>query len=370
VNLKRVILWVVLLAVAAPTMARESRTRTKYPSFEWGIRAGLTGIYNDNPLRLSETDENAFHRYASSFRTPLETTDDGESELSLQPSLQWRAPGNLMVNANYKVKFVNRLRNDFTDYQTHGLAVSARPRMKGYRWNAKAAWFLIPSYYLRVYRDRDLGYYADAKFRNWEYSAEFSYRILDPLWIGVKGASGTYYYNSTFTEFDSEYQEAGVTSTYLFPKSVSLTGGYLRRASENVGKDQALHTVISPEGSDLVSDNEFGNGDFDEDEFSASLRAPLKFFRQLSLRGSLSGKMRRRVYTSNETLTDDPFHRGRLDTRWEVTPDVQWAVSSLLDVNLYFTYEQRSSESDNPSVALVKNFVRREFGVGVAYALK
>lgn len=359
----------VLVVLLVFGQADAARKRTRLPTLDWGLRVGVNTIYNDNVLRLSGPDQNAFRRYDPRFRTPLETVDDGETEFSINPSVQWRAPYTTMIVANYRFKDVRRLKDDFTSYQTHGLTASLRPRVRGYKWQAQIAAFTIPSFYLRVYRDRDYGSYEDARFQNWEYSGEFSLRPVESVWLSLQGGWGSYYYNEKFTEYDTEYTEGGLEARYATPWRPTITARYTRRVSTNIGKDQAFSSVPSFDSEQVLEDNEYGDGDNNEDEFRLALRSPLTFIKGIVLDGSLSSKLRRRVYTTDRSLAADPFHRGRLDNRWDITPSLSWDALPQLAVDAYFTYEQRTSESDVPGVSRVKDFVRREFGLGFAYKI-
>ncbi|MCB1059611.1 MAG: hypothetical protein KDB65_05235 [Calditrichaeota bacterium] len=346
-----------------------ARRRTHLPALDWGLRVGVNTIYNDNVLRLSGPDQDAFRRYDPTFRTPIETVDDGETEFSIHPSVQWRAPQTTMISAVYRFKDVRRVKNDFSNYQTHSLTASLRPRVRGYKWQAQVSAFTIPSFYLRVYRDRDYGTYEDARFRNWEYNGEFSVRPHDALWLSLQGGWGSYYYNAKFTEYDTEYSEVGLEARYATPWRPTLTARYTRRVSTNVGRDQSINYVPSYDNSQILEDNEYGDGDNNEDEFRLAIRSPLKFIKPITLDGSLSTRLRRRIFTTDRSILDDPFHRGRLDNRWEITPSLSWDALSSLEVSTYFTYEQRDSKSDVPGVSQVKNFVRREVGLGLTYKI-
>lgn len=357
------------LVLAFCSIHAEAKQRTRLPALDWSLRVGVTGIYNDNVIRLSGPDQNAFRRYDPVFRTPLETVDDAETEFSIAPSIVWRAPSDLMVNATYRFKGVQRAKNDFTNYQTHSLSATLRPRVKGYRWQIRAGMFTIPSFYLRIYRDRDLGVYDAAKFENWEYTADVAVRPLESLWLSVLGGTGTFYYNPRFTEYDSDFSELGAEARYATPWEPSLSFRYMRRVSNNVGKDQAASGNPVIQDGAVTEDSEYGDGDANEDDFRMTLRSPVRVAGKNVLDASLSWRLRRRVYTTERPIEMDPFHRGRLDSRWELTPSLTWAPLQAFDLNLYFTYEQRRTESDIAAVANVKDFDRREFGIGLSYKI-
>ncbi|MDD5087507.1 MAG: hypothetical protein PHI18_01745 [bacterium] len=343
--------------------------RRSFPTWEWHLKAALATTYSDNLLRLSERDQNEFLSDPDVFLIPMESVDDLSGDLILAPSLSWRAPGMLMISGDYQFKATQHALNAFTDYQTHTFGVSVRPRVRGYRWLARFRAYHIPSFYLRVYRDRDFNEYHSARFRNWDYAGSFRYRLLDPLWLGTRVSWGSYYYNAKFTEYDSEYWDIAGTLVYSFPRNIDLSGEYTRRFSENVGQTCGSGTSIFIE-DEPVEDSEYGNSDFTEDEFRVAISAivPWITFRRTS--ADVSYRLRRRVYTTDSRLEQDPFHRGRLDHRGEITTSLGMNLTSQWEVASYFSYEVRQTGSEWSSVPSVKDFIRREIGVTCSYSIR
>jgi len=353
--------------LANPSFAQRRRS---LPTWEWHLNASVAAVYNDNLLRLSERDQNAFLRDPESFAIPMESVDDLSSDLVLTPSLNWRAPQMLMVTGDYQFKTTMRARNSFTDYQTHTMGVSVRPRVRGYKWSARFRAFYIPSFYLRVYRDRDFNEYHSTRFRNLDYAGSIRYRIFDPLWLGTRVSWGSYYYNAKFTEYDSEYWDLTGTVAYSFPRNVDFSGEYTRRFSENVGRAAGgFSTSISIE-EEPIEDSEYGNSDFTEDEFRASVTTIVPWITFRPTSADISYRLRRRVYTTNSPLELDPFHRGRLDNRGVITTSIRMAITNKWDLSSYFSYEERRTESEWSSVPNVKNFIQREIGVICSYSVR
>lgn len=353
------LLVILLVMIAAPANAR----KRSYPTTEWGLRVSIGALYNDNLLRFSDADIDRFETYDDRFATPMETIDDFESEYSVRPSIRWRAPLNLMVDGYYNFKAVLRSSNTFTDYQTHTLSASVRPRVRGYNWTVQYRAFRIPSYYLRVYRDRDYNEQHAARFMNWDHAVQFDYRVRSDFWLTLGAGYGTYYYNEKFTEYDSEYSEGTIGTRCYLPAEIGLSASYTRRISDNVGKDQPFTPQFNPESSPIEEDSEYGDADFNEDEFRIRAKRHLDFIKISNVDASLSYRLRRRVYTTDRSLTDDPFHRGRLDNRYEISPAIDIALNKRFNVGLYYLHEERETESDNEAVISAKDFVRREYGM-------
>ncbi len=367
--MRRIIFTATLALLALLPGAAEAR-RKALPKIEWGLDLAAGAIYNSNIIGLSAGDRSAFLSDPNAFPTPLESVDDMENELQIHPDVRWRAPLNLMLGADYRLKFVHRLRNEFTDYQTHSLTLSARPRMAGYRWSARMRIFAMPSYYLRAYRDRDYGTWEAARFANWDYSLSGRLRWWQSLWSEAGAGAGTYYYNKKFTEYDSEYRYGTVASGYDFGTGWSVSGTYARRLSDNIGKNQPGVFNTPPEDPSQLGDSEYGDSDFNEDDVTAQVLSRLGWVIPLPTEVSLTYRWRRRVYTTNRSFELDPFHRGRLDNRHQITVAADVAIVSRLTAAPYFTYDERRTDSPNQRVVQVKSFVRREFGLTLTCTIK
>lgn len=355
-----------LLALLMLTPAH-ARRKKSLPTVDWGLSTAAGFMYDDNVLGFSESDQNRYLRDQGAFPTPLETIDDLESSLSVKPSLRWRAPWTLMVDADYRLKAVHRLRNGFSDYQTHTAGISVRPRIQGYRWTARARVTAMPSFYLRAYRDRDYQAYHATRYSHWDYSGTLRVRVTDPMWLEVGASYGTYYYNRKFTEFDSEYRDMTIGGTYQTPWEIDISAGYTRRFSENVGYSPTFPVIGE---SDVLEDTEYGDADYHEDDVTASVRTAIPWIRVAPTDAGLAFRYRRRVYTTDRELIADPFHRGRLDNRGQWTFSVRTFPARRLGLEGSFSYEYRASESKEPAVALAKDFIRREMGITLTYEIR
>jgi hypothetical protein len=359
-----------ILCLLVAGMPAHAQKRRALRVWEWGLSTSLGMTYDDNVLGFSERDRNGFLRDPGAFPTPLESVDDLETSLSVRPTVQWRAPLTLMVSGDYRFKAVHRARNEFSDYQTHLIGLSLRPRTPGYPWSARFRILTVPSYYLRVYHDRDYQEHFATRYANWDYAASFRYRLTSPLWLEAGAAYGTYYYNSKFTEYDSEYRDFMLGGSYDAPWEIRLSASYTRRLSDNAGKNQSGALRSAPSEPGLVEDTEYGDADYHEDDASVSVSAPVPWIAAVPTEASLAYRHRRRVYTTNRSLTDDPFHRGRLDNRGQAQIAVTVRPLRAWDVEAFFAYESRRTASDEPAVPLAKNFIRREFGLLFTYRIR
>jgi hypothetical protein len=363
-------LWLALSLALLVAPAEARRRHRVLPTWDWGLVVSEGAVYDDNVLGFSGEDRAAYLNNSDAFRTPLNSVDDIENQFEIKPDLRWRAPLKLMVDADYRFKAVNRSKNSFSDYQTHTLGLSIRPRVVGYPWAVRFRAFVIPSYYLRVYKDRDWGTWDAARFRNRDFEGEFRYRFYQPLWLEAKFAYGTYYYNPRFTEYDSDYREFTLGTSYETPWYVTVNADVTRRFSYNIGKNQAGAVINTPVDPVLIDDTEYGDGGFNESEFSGSVSSVIPWITVRRVEAGINYRYRRRVYTSEFPVSLDPIHRGRLDKRWLVGATLGVNLMKSLDADLFIDYEQRRADSPHPTVPLVKDFTRHEFGMSLSYTVK
>lgn len=317
------------------------------------------GSYVDNVIRLSETDIDRFQNDPQPFETPLKTYDDWKNELILKPTLRLRLPERHRLIAVYAFKMAEFANNPFLNYQTHTLNLYVRPLSLKRWWLVNFRVYTIPSYYLRSHYDRDTGAYHAARFQDWQYRIAPRVRFWEPLWIKFQAEFETLYYNAKFTEYDSDMISVGLGGDYdgLRPFTFSLM--YLRNHADNIGHssiDEANWNPLDP----LSSDTEYGDATFDEDEFFIRGTGHLTYISSIPIRGDLTARLRRRIYTTDNSIDNDPFHRGRLDVRWEIAPSITAAVTPTVNVTLGASYEERTTTSDVARVEEIKDFRVRE----------
>ncbi len=358
----RHLLIALLIAFASlPAFARK-----RPPNWTWSLDASLGWVYDDNVIGLSERDRNLYLKSADGIPTPLESADDLDTQVQLHPSMRWRTPQRLYANVDYRLKVVKRVSNGFTDYQTHSLGLSCRPQGADYRWSIRYRALLIPSFYLRVYRDVDFAEQHSTRYRQLDHSVSARYRLSGDLWVEGNAGGGSYYYNSKFTEYDSEYAEGGGGLAYTTSNGSQFRGAYTRRVSDNIG----AYAAAQGADNENFEDSEYGEADYNEDDFLFSLQTPIGRLRTRPVKGELSVRHRRRVYTTERALEQDPFHRSRLDARTQFTFAISAGLTRKLSSEISVGYDERDTLSDRSSVEAVKDFVRHEYGLTFTYDIR
>jgi len=357
--------FLIILIACGMTGPGQASARSIFLS-DWSLSAQLGGRYVDNAIRLSEADIDRFQDGAEGFETPLDTYDDWKSELIVRPRVRLRLPRQHCLIGVYSFKAAEYTRNRFLNYQTHTLNLYLRPVSSRYRWLVNFRVFTIPSYFLRHHYDRDTRAYHAARFQDWQYRIAPRFRLGRSLLIELLGEFETTYYNSKFTEYDSEMFSLGVGAEYRRFHEFTFAFDYRRNRSDNVGHRQIGSLEWGAEDP-LGEDTEYGDATFDEDEFGATVSRPVDLFAAIPIDISVQGRLRWRVYTTDNSLDEDPFHRGRLDKRWEITPSVTAGLTRRVDLALGYTHEERRTTSDVARVKDIKNFRVRELYIALEY---
>jgi hypothetical protein len=366
------VICIALSAIAA-TQRHEATHLPLIINLEW------SSAYDDNIFLFSERD---LHRWANGtliVPNPNSTWDDWRNDLGITLTLPWKHPNmpdwetRVQGSAKAALYAVNHRKN----YQRYSAGVR---QAFGREFWAELSFAIVPSFYLREFRDIDLNQlpylsrFAGCTYESRTYNLTLRYQSPWRTYFYPELEFKTLYYNRYFTEFDAQWTTLGLTAEQLFSKGgtrsvVSQSSQWLLRGSyrftngDNVGGGGL--TAASPD-----EDTEYGNGNFHENEFglSASYRARSILRKQWEF--SMDGKLRIRDYTTNKIISADPFHAGRRDIRWDLVPELTVDIIRNLSVYANFTYQQRRTGSDVGYVVEIKSFVHRVYTAGLEFQLR
>lgn len=314
--------------------------------------------YDDNIFLFSAFEINRIKDGTVPYNIPYSTWDDWLSSLGITMALTWEHANGwetrLEGSASATFYAVNHIKN----YQRY--AASVRQTF-GERWWIQTSFSVIPSYYLREFLDRDLQLRTGCDYENRTFESRLRYRTPWQSFLYPFYQFKTYYYNRYFTEFDAESNTIGIAVDQLITRRWKVSGSYRFTRSDNVGGGGP---TAAP-----TEDTEYGDADFDEDEFRLSGAYALLRLLGRSWDFSVAGRLRIRNYTTDNSAQTDPFHAGRKDTRWEVEPRVSVDVLRNLTAWASVQYEQRHTDSSVDIVPQFKDFVRRTYFVGLEYQL-
>ena len=323
------------------------------------VKVVMTTAYDGNILSYSPRDLDRFETNTEIYPSEITTTDDWVNTFGLRVYRDFKLSHHLRFRPYYSGRIslysVNQLRN----YQYHYLMARFSYRYRVYLY---LQYSYMPGYYLRVYKDRDLNEYHGCEFDLYRSAVSLRYRLPPYQIEGQVGREYTYY-NSFFTEYDAEATIWGLSGSYQTPLDLDISLGYELKVSDNIGfKQSDLVAAIDPN-----EDTEYGDSSYEEDRFNLDLSYPLPLESTWGWTVSLGLERRLRYYQSDLPFDQDPFHVGRKDRRDRIEPAIAFSPSPVIDIQWSFTYDQRRTESPDPLVPSIKNFVSRTVELTVIY---
>jgi len=353
------------LAVARPTSKPETLHIPLWIDLNW------SSSYDDNIFRYSERDLNRWKNDTESYPNPNSTWNDWRNDVGVTLTLPWKhyRGGTRSVVSSWETRFEASAKtalyavNHRKNYQRYSAAIR---QSFGKEFWAEGSFAIVPTFYLREYRDVDLGEYAGCDYESRTYNLTLRYKSPWQTYFYPELEFKTLYYNRHFTEFDAEWTTLGLSAEQFLSKQWLLRGGYRFTNGDNVGGGGLTALSLVTPGEDT----EYGDGSFEEHEVNLSASYRPRNIWGKSWQFSLSGGVRIRDYTTNNSLAEDPFHDGRRDIRWDMEPKV--TVDILRNLSLFgsYTYEQRDTQSDIGYVSEIKDFVRHAYTVGLDFQLR
>jgi hypothetical protein len=329
------------------------------PKFPVNVRVTYSTTYDDNILKYSARDLQRFETNTELTPSEITTTDDWVNSFGLRVYADLDISKKIKFRPYYSAKVNLYAVNPVNNYQSHYFLGRFSYR---YRYYLFLQYFYMPGYYLRIYRDRDTNEFHSCRFDMYQPAVRFRYR-LSPYEIEGEGGREYIYYNKFFTEYDTEAYFLGVNGTYSGIQDLTLSLGYRFKSADNIGFSQ---NSLLP-STDPLSDAEYGDGTYEEDQYSfdISYLLPIEFYWDWKVNFSFSRSIR--YYQSTQSLSQDPFHVGRKDRRDKWNPSLVVSPLQILDLEFSFIYDLRRTASPDPTVSSIKNFDDRVFQVTLVY---
>ncbi len=352
-NVSSVLVLICILAISPPSFSKGELPLT--------LKVSYSSAYDDNILNYSNRDLDRFENNAESYPSEITTTDDWINTFNLRAYNDFNLGRKFKFRPYYSYRISLNAVNQVKNLQSHYFLARFSYKYRAYLY---MQYSYVPGYYLRIYRDRDLDEYHTCDFNSYRPSLRLRFR-QPPYQIEGQLGREFIYYNKYFTEYDSEGTYWGIKGSYKTPINLNLSLGYQLKTSDNVGFDQNIQ--VSP--AELVEDTEYGDSSYEEDRFRINLSYPLPLKAPWDWELGLDYQRRIRYYQSELNLSDDPFHTGREDDRILITPSIKFSSSFDLDFKLEYTYDQRETDSPEPSVSSVKNFKNHTIELTVTYQI-
>ncbi len=352
--MKRLIPIFLLVLIFAGTAAGEGFF--KFHS----LRLQFTANYDDNILRYSDRDLDRFEQSSEYYPSMLSSYDDWKNEFRLKTYFRGPRLFGSRMRLYYFAKFAAYYRNPFKNYHNHTLYINQK---LGKKLEAHFKYFYMPKFYLREYRDRDLDRYESCDFENHQVRPAITYTILKKTDVTIRIEYEQIYYNKYFTEYDSESWLYEGLLTQKMGRNLTLGLSYGFKVSDNAG----YTSLLSTPGSAPEEDSEYGESSYEADIYQFDARYRLRKLWGEDSDISLQYKLRRRCYSTDNTVEDDPFHAGRVDFRHRITASITRDILPLLEMELGYIHEWRDTDSPAPLVKEIKNFRQNVLAFSLTY---
>lgn len=305
--------------------------------------------YDSNLMRYSQRDIDRFLDRTEPHTSQIKTLDDIRTDIKLSGGYSLFLKPKIETRFITTVNFAHHLQNPVKNFGW--LSLTGRQDITR-RITASVNYFFEPEYYLRYYRDVHTGQRQKCTFALSQWKGDISYRPIKMFEFGMYGKTKKYAYNEFFTEYDSDLIEAG--GEVIFRTGPwRIAGGYALAMNDNIGFNPFDIT-----GSDSSQeDSDEGNGDYEEDNYSLSVRYSFKFM-QKNARLLFESTLADRYYTTDRSYTMDPIHSGRRDLVVGYALSGRLYFSRLLNIELGAEYGQRSTRASSELASAVKDYDR------------
>ncbi len=351
-----------MLLAACPVQGFETALGETALQLTWGA------LYDSNLLRYSQSDRTNFQNETERdvngpYKSPILALDDLRTDYKLSLELRnkfWKKKSTtLRATADFAHHMMNPIKN------LGWISLSARQDLTK-DWIGSVGYFYEPRFYIRDYRENPT---STATRQHCEFSmhqakADLTYRPKMLYDFTGSFKYKAYRYNSYFTEYDGDLLSFGVSAVYR-PGDWRFSAGYAFDAFENTGFSSLNRSL--DEAS--LDDSEFGQGDYDEDNFTGTIRySYIGFRREMNLQAST--EIMRRAFTTSRTVTQDKMHSGREDLLVDYSITNQITMTKQFGIELGLGRSSRKSDAPYPNVSVLKNYKRMTAWVELSYELK
>jgi len=354
---------------------RKKRDRERRANSRISVRGALSlrVIYDDNYVHYSDDDIDAGLNGHDLHKFAIESFDDWIVRPRMELSLASKIFGGRKTSLRLRYQTWRYSTNDVKNNESYQVRLRHTLRTKDY---AEVTLYRAPMAFLRLLSDRPpftsrsttpLAWGAFSYSSN---SATFTYfrKLSKSFETSARVGRSIRYYNRPFMENDNWEWNFGGTLGWRFAKKWRIKGEYIYSDVEARSADAVGETIVESDNSDPV---------YERDSYKITLdffpRRSLWKFKWLSLKGQYQAY----YFTTNKSLEDDPYHRGRLDRvyRTEFTVETYPMIGPLWFEGGY-RFTERTTESpwtgsfDEGGVSDDKDYTDNRVWGGVVYPFK
>ncbi|MCF7809866.1 hypothetical protein K9N50_02635 [bacterium] len=327
---------------------------------ELSLGLTLRSYYDSNVLNYSQRDRDRFLNDQEPYDSPITALDDLRSDFKVSIAYDKeylsKRSTKITLTGDFAAFAVNPIKN--FGWFSASVTQELSEQLKAY-FN----YFYDIDYYIRDYKDINSGNREHCNFSMDQWRGNLQYRPLKAFEFVVEGRFKKYAYNKYFTEYDSNYLEIGGEIIYRY-RSWKFTIGYSLAENDNIG----FNSLSSNSGED-DEDDEAGDGDYQQDTYSISLRYGFKTMDRRA-RFLLESSIIDRFYLTERSIQIDPMHSGRHD--FMLNTDLSFMISFTKTVSFEIGtgYRNRRAESPALIVSKVKDYDSYMGWIEISYDLK
>jgi len=343
-KMKTTLFLLISLLIIQPVESQSLLDRMRVPIY---VKPSVTIGYDNNILRFSSTEigETVPNDPAMG---DAETFD---SEI-IYPSIEILYSPFLSMEheTNIRMSFGSTQYGQSKNKSYSSLSFRLEHHLGSYQW-LKAGYSLQPDLYLRPYRDADTisKLPVACSFANETIFLSYSHPLTQRIWMTMKGRRTNQYYESDFTEFDTE-----------------ITAGYVRFSVKPLSRLQASMWWENGEGENTTYGDGFSATSFDRSYHFNRMGAKIEWkINKPSIRIGLSSDNESRRYGTESV--DDPLHSGRSHGDFRYKLQLEKEFINGVTVEGEIRYRERIADSEFEWVTELKSFRKTEFWLTFSY---
>ncbi|MCX7836132.1 MAG: hypothetical protein N2450_08720 [bacterium] len=319
--------------------------------------------YDSNVLKYSQFEMDRFENGTEPINkvTPLSSLSDWIHCFSVRGSYEHYLFSTKKTSYGFIGKWYNYSKNSPMNYGSFWLKFQQQLSKHA---DVRLEYTFMDNVYLRNFTDRDTRKWQTAEYDYSEFRLKFPIRFVPEWTITPLYTIRTIYYNPYFTEFDSKGNSLGIEISYQPIRKLQFQLEYKFVTMDNVGHSQATGSIVL---NPVSAESEYGDSSYDEDDATVSGSYAIELENIGKLEIAADYRIRNRVYTTNLSLQDAPFHRGRKHILQTVGIEVRKELMRYITVTPRVEFEKRLTTSPNPTVPKYKNYNASRFFIEMSY---
>jgi hypothetical protein len=309
----------------------------------------LENYYDNNILRLSDTDLDLFESGTATEKFELDSTDDLVTSAQLDLGIKhYFAMGHTQINkviVRYNKYWNNPIKDD--GYIRFNLQQYLSKEL-----NFQLNYYYYPEIYSNNYKSEIDDEYHSYTYEKNVYNAGVEWKVSKFLSLRFKFEYSQIYFNKYFTEYDSDNIENRLDLRFRLLPNLFSTLSYAYKISDADAADAY---------DDITGSLQFKDASYEANLFFIQFVIPRLFsFKEdharLRLKTSFEG------FYFQSKLDGDDYHLQRDDNFIKLFAGLTLPVQKAIDLEIYIKRDERRTESPYSHVERDKNYCRLRTG--------